>query len=141
MSIQQTIESVSKAPMCEEIRERTLDKLKKLQAKSSAQMDGPTLKLAREAAGLGLHEVAIALCMKVAQLELIEKPGGWVIGNWQHPLVLGFDRLYGLAVGVQRCRHCGCSDVDGSGCHAKLGKPCQFVEKDLCSACVSRGMF
>jgi hypothetical protein len=34
------------------------------------------------------------------------------------------------------CRECGCTDVDCSGCIARTGRPCHWVERDLCSACV-----
>ncbi len=38
--------------------------------------------------------------------------------------------------GVQRhCRVCGCTDTDCRQCIAKTGKPCHWVEPDLCSAC------
>jgi len=33
------------------------------------------------------------------------------------------------------CRVCGCTDLDCSGCIAKTGQPCYWVEPDLCSAC------
>ena len=35
----------------------------------------------------------------------------------------------------RRCRACGCWDLDCSGCVARTGLPCHWVEKDLCSAC------
>lgn len=34
------------------------------------------------------------------------------------------------------CRGCGCTDEDCSGCIARTGEPCSWVEPDLCSACV-----
>jgi len=37
---------------------------------------------------------------------------------------------------VRRCRVCGCTDADCSGCIARTGKPCYWVAADLCSACV-----
>jgi len=33
------------------------------------------------------------------------------------------------------CRVCGCTDADCSQCIQKTGKPCHWVEEDLCSAC------
>ena len=33
------------------------------------------------------------------------------------------------------CRSCGCTDDDCSGCIARMGVPCYWVEEDLCSAC------
>jgi hypothetical protein len=36
---------------------------------------------------------------------------------------------------VRKCRVCGCTDDDCSGCIARTGKPCRWVERDLCSAC------
>lgn len=37
------------------------------------------------------------------------------------------------------CRTCGCTEADCSGCIERTGKPCHWVEKDLCSACVVVG--
>lgn len=33
------------------------------------------------------------------------------------------------------CRKCGCTDTDCSGCIERTGRPCHWVERDLCSAC------
>lgn len=41
----------------------------------------------------------------------------------------------GGEVAFATCRVCGCTDVDCSGCIAKTGEPCHWVEPDLCSAC------
>ncbi|QYY35285.1 hypothetical protein [Ruficoccus sp. ZRK36] len=35
----------------------------------------------------------------------------------------------------RRCRECGCTDNDCSGCVARTSEPCHWVEEDLCSAC------
>jgi hypothetical protein len=35
----------------------------------------------------------------------------------------------------RRCRTCGCTDNDCCQCIAKTGRPCYWVEEDLCSAC------
>ena len=37
----------------------------------------------------------------------------------------------------QRCRICGCTDDDCSGCIKRTGQPCYWVKDDLCSACQS----
>ncbi len=37
---------------------------------------------------------------------------------------------------VPACRKCGCTDDHCPNCMEKLGKPCVWVEPDLCSACV-----
>lgn len=34
-----------------------------------------------------------------------------------------------------KCRVCGCTDRDCSGCIARTGQACSWVEDDLCSAC------
>lgn len=34
------------------------------------------------------------------------------------------------------CRNCGCMDHYCKGCIEKTGEPCQWVEADLCSACI-----
>ncbi len=39
----------------------------------------------------------------------------------------------------RRCRVCGCTDDDCSGCIERTGHPCCWVEDDLCSACVLLG--
>ncbi len=36
----------------------------------------------------------------------------------------------------QRCRICGCTELDCSQCIAKTGHPCHWIEDDLCSACM-----
>jgi hypothetical protein len=42
--------------------------------------------------------------------------------------------------GAQRkCRVCGCTDGDCSGCILRTGKPCHWIEPDLCSACEGKG--
>ncbi len=35
----------------------------------------------------------------------------------------------------QKCRGCGCTEANCSGCVAKTGEPCFWVQPDLCSAC------
>lgn len=35
----------------------------------------------------------------------------------------------------RKCRACGCTDTDCLNCIEKTGKPCHWVEEDLCSAC------
>jgi hypothetical protein len=36
---------------------------------------------------------------------------------------------------IRSCRVCGCTDEDCAQCFAKTGKPCHWIEPDLCSAC------
>lgn len=36
---------------------------------------------------------------------------------------------------IRKCRVCGCTDDDCSGCIERTGTPCYWVEEDLCSAC------
>ena len=36
------------------------------------------------------------------------------------------------------CRVCGCTEHDCSQCIEKTGKPCHWVEDDLCSACAPK---
>jgi hypothetical protein len=36
----------------------------------------------------------------------------------------------------RRCRRCGCTDEDCSGCIQRTGRPCYWIDVDLCSACV-----
>lgn len=35
----------------------------------------------------------------------------------------------------RRCRVCGCTDADCRECIRKTGRPCSWVDADLCSAC------
>lgn len=35
------------------------------------------------------------------------------------------------------CRECGCTDLDCRACIVRTGAPCSWVERDLCSACVT----
>lgn len=37
----------------------------------------------------------------------------------------------------RRCKVCGCTENNCSRCVKKTGKPCHWVEPDLCSACSS----
>ncbi len=37
--------------------------------------------------------------------------------------------------GKQKCRVCGCTDDDCRQCIEAQGKPCHWVEEDLCSRC------
>ena len=37
------------------------------------------------------------------------------------------------------CRVCSCTDDDCSGCIERTGEPCEWIEPDLCSACVTAG--
>lgn len=46
------------------------------------------------------------------------------------------ERVYDLGEDDERaCRVCGCTDLDCSGCIERTGKPCYWVDDDLCSAC------
>lgn len=38
---------------------------------------------------------------------------------------------------IRRCRVCGCTELNCAQCFVKTGKPCSWVEDDLCSACVT----
>lgn len=40
---------------------------------------------------------------------------------------------------VRRCRVCGCTEEDCSGCIERTGQPCHWIEDDLCSACEGKG--
>lgn len=37
---------------------------------------------------------------------------------------------------VRACCVCGCTDNDCRGCIERTGRPCYWVEADLCSACL-----
>jgi hypothetical protein len=55
-----------------------------------------------------------------------------------HWVALGFaNEEYDNAEPVlsRRCRVCGCSDNDCRQCIQRTGRPCHWVEEDLCSAC------
>src|SRR4051794_23354949 len=96
-------------------------------SKSSCRMSNMDLQLAREAAGLSLEQAAIAIGISRDRLAAIEADGGWdglEFGSPQNPLVRAFDRVYGLAAGLRRCRECGCTDEDCAECFARTGRPC-----------------
>jgi hypothetical protein len=40
---------------------------------------------------------------------------------------------------ARKCRVCGCTEQDCSGCIERTGKPCHWIELDLCSACEGKG--
>jgi hypothetical protein len=40
-----------------------------------------------------------------------------------------------MVAAIPRCRSCGCTDDDCSGCIARTGEPCHWIEGDLSSAC------
>lgn len=48
-------------------------------------------------------------------------------------------RLGDPAAVVRTCRACGCTDLDCRKCIERTGRPCHWVERDLCSACVPVG--
>jgi hypothetical protein len=52
------------------------------------------------------------------------------------PMLLYIARVSRKRGGV--CRMCGCTDTDCSGCIARTGEPCFWVntERTLCSACL-----
>lgn len=54
------------------------------------------------------------------------------------PLSIVFDMGWQAAFDedVQSCRVCGCTNTDCSRCIERTGRPCHWVEPDLCSACV-----
>lgn len=70
----------------------------------------------------------------------------WVLGDIRRILpfpVRGKHRLFEVEVGriviiepAARCKDCGCTEDDCAGCIARTGKPCHWVEPDVCSACV-----
>lgn len=47
----------------------------------------------------------------------------------------GSDGLRRAQPPVRACRICGCTDEDCIGCVVRTGKPCRWVDADLCSAC------
>ena len=49
---------------------------------------------------------------------------------------IGFDM--GATAAEPKCRVCGCTDHDCSGCIEKTGERCHWVEPNLCSACLNR---
>ena len=44
-----------------------------------------------------------------------------------------------FADGARVCRACGCTDQDCRACIQRTGKPCHWVEAELCSVCAERG--
>jgi len=58
----------------------------------------------------------------------------WTFGYPLQPVMLSVDKN-GVVPRVGRCRVCGCTDGDCSGCIERTGNACHWVEPDLCSAC------
>lgn len=66
---------------------------------------------------------------------------------WARSRALGFFRrrternlrAKPFAVRVRKCRRCGCTDNDCSGCIARTGFPCSWAAKlkDVCTACLT----
>jgi hypothetical protein len=44
-----------------------------------------------------------------------------------------------VAADQRRCRVCGCTNDDCRQCIEKTGRPCYWVEDDLCSVCAAGG--
>ncbi len=65
--------------------------------------------LFREQQGSDEHIAAVKECYKVLKVERAKHP--------------------------RTCRVCGCTDDNCSECVKRTGKPCHWVEADLCSAC------
>lgn len=63
------------------------------------------------------------------------------MAGWDTVFRAGYERLKAMrrttlsAKNVRRCRKCGCTEDDCSGCIARTGRPCHWVAADLCSAC------
>lgn len=47
----------------------------------------------------------------------------------------------GSGLPMRACRVCGCTELDCARCIVKTGKPCSWVEDDLCSACSAAAPF
>jgi hypothetical protein len=68
------------------------------------------------------------------ELAAREREHGKLGGTVVVPLPSAVRRMFGR---LRRCRVCGCTDDDCQQCIEKTGKPCHWVENDLCSACVT----
>lgn len=97
----------------------------------------PTLERAIAAAVClaGAPEVPVAFRRRANRLLRESLPSG-APREARQKLRLAVERPALLAEAVRSCRECGCTDADCSGCIARTGKPCTWVEADLCSACV-----
>lgn len=40
----------------------------------------------------------------------------------------------------ETCKVCGCTEYDCSQCIEKTGRPCSWIEDDLCSACIDENV-
>jgi len=61
------------------------------------------------------------------------------IAEGRQPVVLGPAGILHVTGPPRRCRICGCTDADCRQCIKKTGKPCHWIEPDLCSACAVEG--
>lgn len=53
------------------------------------------------------------------------------------PAAKSTTKLSDVAAGEQKCRVCGCTEVDCRQCVEATGEPCHWIETDLCSRCDS----
>lgn len=51
----------------------------------------------------------------------------------------GIERAKEWVNSLRRCRVCGCTEFNCIQCVEKTGKPCTWIEDDLCSACATDG--
>jgi len=63
---------------------------------------------------------------------IITDDGDCCCFEWLHDRGVVFPPPSGT---VRTCRVCGCTDADCSGCIARTGEACHWVEADRCSAC------
>lgn len=78
----------------------------------------------------GLGPTAVIAALRKAWVQRVTAQVGAQLEVESH-LRLALDALT-----ARRCRQCGCTEADCSGCVARTGEPCHWVEPDLCSACV-----
>jgi hypothetical protein len=86
-----------------------------------------------------------SLCEKLVEMGLMKDMGCREMWGGLHWFIVTEKGIYAVVVespaaptkvfDVQTCRVCGCTNDDCSGCIERTGKPCYWVEEDLCSAC------
>lgn len=103
---------------------------------------------ALECLGTMLHELAELECLfyNTDEVRLIGDDNVNIIENYIKGLELVINNSILDLIkypdtskdNVRTCRVCGCTDNDCTQCAERTGKPCYWVDDDLCSACVEK---
>lgn len=77
-----------------------------------------------------ITDVVLTLLIINLYLNLMEDKVNYQRQNVGKPIDVSL-----LNMSERTCRECGCTEYDCSQCIEATGRPCHWVEQDLCSAC------